>query len=74
MTEDAFRRALFAFTHRRPFQRFVLEMTSGTRFLVEHPEAVIFHGDVIMHISRTNKVTLLDATSVGALFEEAPAG
>src|SRR5579875_2147228 len=44
MQTDAFERSLRAFVRRAPFQPFTVELTSGTRFQVLHPEALAFNG------------------------------
>jgi hypothetical protein len=46
MTPEGFALALRAFTIRRPFRPFFIELHSGTRLLVRHPEAVQFRGFV----------------------------
>ena len=44
MQAQAFERALRGFSRRVPFRSFIVELVSGTRFTIEHPEALVFRG------------------------------
>jgi len=70
MTADNFERALRAFSHRQPFKPFMVELVSGDRFQVRHPEAVaIYHGIAIFYAS-TSQYRLFDGESVSQVFDE----
>jgi hypothetical protein len=76
MRRDTFKVALRAFTKRRQFQPFVVELKTGFRLIVRHPEALMLRGDVAMFIRRNRTHRLFDASSVNQLcelpFEEEP--
>jgi hypothetical protein len=42
-------RALQAFARRRPFRPFLIELQSGDRFLISHPEAVARYGELFLY-------------------------
>ena len=67
MEADAFQKSLRAFARRSPFQPFVVELVSGTRIVVDHPEALIYRGGVAVHISADGVPTLFDHRSVSDL-------
>jgi hypothetical protein len=47
MTGDDRERALRALARRRPFRPFLIELHSGDRILVSHPEAVQRYGELL---------------------------
>ena len=67
MHTDAFERSLRAFVRRTPFQSFTVELTSGSRFEVLHPEALAFHGGLAVYISPNGTPSLFDHESVSQL-------
>jgi len=76
MRRATFAIALRAFTNRRHFEPFVVELRTGFRLIVRHPEALILRGDVAVHVRRNSTHRLFDASSVNQLselpFEEEP--
>ena len=64
MTPANFRIALHAFTGRRPFQRFLVELMTGERLRVDHPEALVLRGEVVMHVGKGVAYRLFDSQSV----------
>ena len=76
MRRATFAIALRSFTNRRHFQPFVVELHTGFRFLVRHPEALVLRGDVAVFARRDFTYRLFDCTSVNQLcdlpFEEEP--
>lgn len=64
---DAFERSLRAFVRRVPFQPFTVELTSGTRFQVLHPEALAFNGGLAVYIGTDGTPSLFDHESVSQL-------
>ena len=71
MTADNFDRSLKAFQRRQPFRVFTVELVSGERFQVDHPEALIVRGGVAVFISRDGVPTLFDHESVSPFIGEA---
>jgi hypothetical protein len=67
MHTDAFERSLRAFVRRVPFQPFTVELTSGSRFQVLHPEALAFNGGLAVYISPDGAPSLFDHESVSQL-------
>jgi hypothetical protein len=67
MQTDAFERSLRAFVRRAPFQPFTVELTSGSRFQVLHPEALAFNGGLAVYIAPDGTPSLFDHESVSQL-------
>ena len=67
MEAEAFERSLRVFVRRTPFQPFVVELVSGTRLQVDHPEALTFRGVVAVHVAKDHEITLFDNTTVSKL-------
>lgn len=64
MTAEHFERIVRAFQKRAPFRSFTIELTSGMRFDVDHPEALVFRGAVAVFVSAAGVPTLVDHKSV----------
>jgi hypothetical protein len=64
MTEETFERSLRAFSQRRPFKPFLVELASGARFTVDHPEALAQRGPAAVYINPEGEYTLFDSTMV----------
>jgi hypothetical protein len=69
MTDSNFQQSLQAFVRRRPFKPFTVELVSGDRFVVDHPEALALRGAVAVYINTDGKYTLFDSTGVSQLTE-----
>lgn len=67
MTEVSFKKSLRAFARRTPFKQFQVELVSGDRFVVEHPEALAYGGGVAVYIDRKGEVRLFDSSTVSQL-------
>lgn len=72
MTREAFEKSLRAFAKRTPFRPFAVELVSGTRILVDHPEAVMFRGGVAVYFDKTESPSLFDHEGVAQIVD-APA-
>ncbi len=64
MTLANFRIALKGFSGRQPFRKFTVELVSGYRFRIDHPEALVLRGDVVMHVATNKAHRLFDSESV----------
>jgi hypothetical protein len=53
MTQDNFTRLLRLFLARQPFRPFTLELVSGSRVEVNHPEALEVHSNGLLACSST---------------------
>ena len=71
MTEASFKKSLRAFIRRKPFKRFQVELVSGDRFVVEHPEALAHGGDVAVYVHPNGDVKLFDSSTVSQLTDVA---
>jgi len=69
MKETNFQHSLQAFVRRRPFRPFTVELVSGNRFVVDHPEALALRGPVAVFIDVEGKYSLFDSTGVSQLTE-----
>jgi hypothetical protein len=70
MTPRAFQRALVAFTRRKPFLPFQIELISGDQFLIAHPEALRIRGNLILHVVTTGRQRLFEPASVCQLLDK----
>jgi hypothetical protein len=70
MKSQAFDRTLRAFQHRSPFRPFTVELVSGHRFQVDHPEALVFRGGVAVFIAGDGTPTIFDHEGVCELVGE----
>jgi hypothetical protein len=64
VTVETFERSLRAFSQRRPFEPFLVELASGARLTVDHPEALAQRGPAAVYISAGGEYTLFDNTMV----------
>ena len=67
MQTEAFERSLRVSVRRTPFQLFTVELTSGTRFQVLHPEALAFNGDLAVSIGTDGAPSLFDPAGTSQL-------
>jgi hypothetical protein len=64
MTAEHFEKIVRAFQKRAPFRSFMVELSSGTRIDVDHPEALVLRGGVAVYLSAAGVPTLFDHESV----------
>ena len=67
MQSQAFDRALRGFSRRVPFRRFTVELVSGTRFTIAHPEALVFRGGTAVYIAPDGNLHIFDHEGVSRL-------
>ena len=67
MKEEAFERSLKALNQHRPYRPFLVELASGARFTVDHPEALAQRGSAAVFINPDGEYTLFDSTMVTQL-------
>jgi hypothetical protein len=67
MTADHFDRSLRSFQRRKPFRAFTVELVSGDRFQVDHPEALIVRVGVAVFVAQGGVPTLFDHESVSQI-------
>jgi hypothetical protein len=64
MTRENFDRAFEARQRRRPWKPFTLELVTGSRIEVNHPESLSWHGELLMCKSSSGLQTVFECTSV----------
>ena len=73
MTLGHFRTALRSFTKQVPFRSFQVELVSGSRIAVEHPEALTIEktrlGFVLIHRRPTGRYTVFEVAEVVCVIE-----
>lgn len=67
MLPENFERTLRALARRTPFRPFTVELVSGSRIEIDHPEALVFRGGLAVFLSSTGVPTLFDHESVSQL-------
>jgi hypothetical protein len=70
MNAEHFERTLRAFQRRTPFRPFTVELVSGNRFQVDHPEALVLRDGVAVFIAAGGVPTLFDHEGVCQLVGE----
>jgi len=64
MTLDHFQTTIRAFQRRAPFKPYVVELVSGDRITVDHPEALVVRGGVAVFVNTTGAPTIFDHEGV----------
>ncbi|MBV9656846.1 MAG: hypothetical protein JO295_01930 [Verrucomicrobia bacterium] len=67
MESESFDRSLRAFSHRTPFVSFTVELASGERITVDHPEAMVYRGGLAVYVAPNGTPTLFDHAGVTRL-------
>ena len=67
MQSDTFEASLRAFCRRVPFESFVVELTSGGRIIVDHPEAMVVRAGLAVYIAPDGTPALFDHDGVSRL-------
>ena len=67
MQPQTFERSLRGFSQRVPFQPFAVELVSGSRITVDHPEALVFRGGLAVYIALDGTPSLFDHEGVSQL-------
>ncbi len=70
MKAEHFQTTLRGFQLRIPFQRYVVELVSGDRVQVDHPEALVLRGGVGVFVSATGAPTIFDHEGVSQVFAD----
>ena len=74
MKDTSVQKRLRAFVRRRPFKPFVVELASGDRIAVEHPEAVLVRGAAAVYLNPVGEYALFDSSTVSQLTDVAENG
>ena len=70
MQVKTFERTLRKFNRRVPFTSFIVELVSGTRIKVDHPEALAFGGGEAVYINPSGDFTFFDHEGVSRITDE----
>jgi hypothetical protein len=64
MTADHFQTTLRAFQRRTPFRSYIVELVSGDRITVDHPEALVVRGGVGVFVNSEGAPVIFDHEGV----------
>jgi len=64
MTSEHFQTTIRAFQRRVPFQAYFVELVSGDRVRVDHPEALVIRGGVAVFVSADGAPAIVDHEGV----------
>lgn len=64
MTIEYFQTTIRAFQRRAPFQAYFIELVSGDRVRVDHPEALVIRGGVAVFLSADGAPAIFDHEGV----------
>jgi hypothetical protein len=67
MTTEHFQTAIRGFQRRMPFKPYIVELVSGDRVNVDHPEALVIRGGVGVFVSATGAPTIFDHEGVSQI-------
>ena len=70
MDAEHFQRSLRAVQRRTPFRPFTVELVSGNRFQVDHPEALVLRDGVAVFVAAGGVPTLFDHESVSQIIAD----
>jgi hypothetical protein len=70
MTSDHFERTLRAFQRQTPFRPFTVKLVTGSRFQVDHPEAMVVRSGVGVFVAVDGTPTLFDHEGVAKITRE----
>ena len=69
MITETFTQILRSYARRKPFKPFLVELMSGERILVEHPEALAYNGGAAAYISPRGGFVMFDHESVSQVLD-----
>lgn len=70
MTAEHFQTTIKAFQRRTPFRPYVVELVSGDRTQVDHPEALVIRGGVAVFVNATGAPVIFDHEGVSQVFAD----
>jgi hypothetical protein len=74
MTPEHFQTTIRAFQKRAPFQPCFVELVSGDRVRVDHPEALVVRGGVAVFLGADGAPVIFDHEGVSQVIATPPAG
>jgi hypothetical protein len=73
MTPGHFQTTIRAFQRRTPFKTYVVELVSGDRVQVDHPEALVLRAGVAVFVSATGEPAIVDHEGVSQIMGDTSA-
>lgn len=73
MLAEHFQTTIRAFQRRTPFKPYVVELVSGDRVRVDHPEALVIRAGVAVFVSAAGSPVIFDHEGVSQVFADAEA-
>jgi hypothetical protein len=70
MTAEHFQTTIRAFQRRAPFKPYIVELVSGDRVRVDHPEALVIRGGVGVFVTAAGAPTIFDHEGVSQIFAD----
>jgi hypothetical protein len=70
MTAEHFQTTVRALRRRTPFKPYVVELVSGDRVQVDHPEALVIRGGVAVFVNVAGAPVIFDHEGVGQVFAD----
>jgi len=68
VTTDHFQTTIRAFRRRTPFKTYAVELVSGDRVRVDHPEALVIRAGVGVFVNVSGAPTIFDHEGVSQIF------
>ena len=72
MVAEHFQTAIRAFQRRSPFKPYVVELVSGERIRVDHPEALVIRGGVAVFVNSEGAPSIFDHEGVSQIIADSP--
>ena len=67
MAPDHFQTTIRGFQRRTPFHQYVVELVSGDRITIDHPEALVIRGGVAVFLSSAGAPSIFDHEGVSQI-------
>jgi len=67
MTPEHFQTTIRAFQRRVPFHTYFVELVSGDRIRIDHPEALVLRGGVAVYVSTDGAPSIFDHEGVSQI-------
>ena len=72
MVAEHFQTTIRAFQRRSPFQPYIVELVSGERVRVDHPEALVIRGGVAVFVNADGAPSIFDHEGVSQIIADSP--
>ena len=72
MVAEHFQTTIRAFQRRSPFRPYIVELVSGERVKVDHPEALVIRGGVAVFVNAEGAPSIFDHEGVSQIIADSP--